>query len=576
MKLSDAIVETLKELGVGYLFGVSGANIEHLHDAVNRLGNGRLISVLSKTETGAAFMADCHARVHRKLGVCCATSGGGMMNLIVGIAESYNESVPVLAIVGQPPSTLVGCGAFQDSSGRGRSVDALTMWLSVTKYTAFIDDAQQWWDQFARAVGNALGGRPGPTALLIPRDKFELEVGEPPSGWYDRLCDYLPAPPDSGRVQRLFNALHSARRPVLVLGQGVRRCSSPEAVIRFARQTGIAVAVTPSARAEYPNDAPNFLGICGITGLPSVHEYLEQTADLFILVGTSLDVMSRGPLVKCIEEGRHAFIVNIDPQSVHVDGPHIEAVRGDAGTVFLLLLELQQSNPYYPLAVECRRSWVKPRRAEHLGKNSRSKLLLSKAIGIIARNMPSAGHIVLDAGNCAATTLHLADVPNSMSSTIALGMGGMGYSIAGAIGAQLGSPDGTTTIVIVGDAAFLMTGFELHTAVELKLPILFIVFNNNMHGMCAVRQQLYFESRYECVNYRNPVDFPALARALGDSDQLWIGRAESAAELETALHDYYAGPTLPGLLEICLGVEEIPPFLPFLSADTEFTDQRPV
>src|SRR5437868_15077505 len=103
MKLVDALAIALREWGVGYVFGVSGANIEHLHDAIYRLGEGRLRSVLAKSEVGAAFMADGRARITRSLGVCCATSGGGMMNLAVGIAEAYAESVPMLAIVGQAP-----------------------------------------------------------------------------------------------------------------------------------------------------------------------------------------------------------------------------------------------------------------------------------------------------------------------------------------------------------------------------------------------------------------------------------------------------------------------------------------
>ncbi|VAW95245.1 Thiamine pyrophosphate-requiring enzymes [hydrothermal vent metagenome] len=574
MKLCDAIVETLKLLDVRYLFGISGANIEHLHDAVHRRGEGRLVSVLSKTETGAAFMADCHARVHRKLGVCCATSGGGMMNLIVGVAESYAESVPVLALVGQPPSVQAGCGAFQDSSGQGRSIDALAMWRAATKYCALIDTAEQWWEQFTRALCESLSGRPGPSALLIPRDKFEMEVGEIPNECLNLLCR-LPASPALENIHALFSELHRASKPVLIFGQGVRRSFSPESIAHFAELTGIPVVVTPSARAEYPNNARNFLGICGIVGLPSVHEYLEEQADLYILVGTSLDMMSRGPLNKCIEAGRKTYSINIDPDSVHIKSSYVTEVTGDAGMVFEQLLRFQESKPYHHGPINYRKRWVKPKCVAGLEHHARSKLLLSEAINVISQNMPERGHIVLDAGNCAATALHLSDVPKSMSSTIALGMGGMGYSIAGAIGAQLGSPSGTKTIVFVGDAAFLMTGFELNTAIELKLPILFIIFNNNMHGMCAVRQQIYFDSRYECINYTSPVDFPALARSLGGKNQLWSGHADTKMELEQCMKDYYNGPGFPGLLEINLGPEEIPPFLPFLNSKTETTEHLP-
>ncbi|MGR9014279.1 MAG: thiamine pyrophosphate-binding protein [Gammaproteobacteria bacterium] len=575
MKLSDAIVGVLKQLEVGYLFGVSGANIEHLHDAVYRLGEQQLVSILSKSETGAAFMADAHARVHRQLGVCCATSGGGMMNMIVGIAESYNDSVPVLAIVGQPPSHLNGNGAFQDSSGFGRSVDALSMWKSVSKYAVTIDTPELWWDQFSHALGMALGGRPGPVALLIPRDKFELEVPACSFDLLARLKAYLPAPPDQNLIAALFAALHQASNPVLVIGQGIRRSANPAAVIAFARQTGIPVVVTPSARGEYPNDLPNFLGVCGVTGLPSVHDYLENIADLYILAGTAVDVMSSGPITKCVAKGRTTYVVNVDPSTVHITGPNIHDISGDAGMVFAYLLELQTQRPYRQNDFFYQMRWIKPILAKPIGAHTDNKLLLSAAIAVINQNMPNKGHIVIDAGNCAATALHLTQVPAAMSSTIALGMGGMGYSIGGAIGAQLGSPADTTTIAFIGDAAFLMCGLELHTAIELKLAILYIIFNNNMHGMCAVRQQLYFDARYINVNFENEVDFIGLARSLDSNSSLWTQRVTSVAELTAALHAYYAEHTGPGVLEICLGQEEIPPFLSFMTPATQFTDQLP-
>ncbi|HEX7836037.1 MAG TPA: thiamine pyrophosphate-binding protein, partial [Kofleriaceae bacterium] len=172
MKLVDALVTTLRDWDVGYVFGVSGANIEHVHDAIHRLGGERLRSVLARSEGGAAFMADCRARVHRTLGICAATSGGGMMNLAVGVAEAYAESVPVLALVGQAPSALEGRGAFQDSSGIGRTVDAIGLWRAMTKLVARVDAGRSFWERLHAAVAAALSGRPGPAVLLLPRDVY--------------------------------------------------------------------------------------------------------------------------------------------------------------------------------------------------------------------------------------------------------------------------------------------------------------------------------------------------------------------------------------------------------------------
>src|SRR6476620_10721331 len=181
MRLADALVTTLRDWDLQYVFGVGGANIEHVFDSIHRLGQGRLRLVCAKSEVGAAFMADGRARIHRTLGVCCATSGGGMMNLAVGVAEAFAESVPVLAIVGQPPTHLEGRGAFQDSSGIGRSVNAAALWGAISKFQARITAAEQFWQALGSAVTAALSGRQGPAVLLVPRDLWDGEVGPRPS-----------------------------------------------------------------------------------------------------------------------------------------------------------------------------------------------------------------------------------------------------------------------------------------------------------------------------------------------------------------------------------------------------------
>ena len=191
----------------------------------------------------------------------------------------------------------------------------------------------------------------------------------------------------------------------------------------------------------------------------------------------------------------------------------------------------------------------------------------SEAISIIQKFLPENGHLLYDAGNCASAALHLTKVPSGSSSTIALGMGGMGYAIAGAIGAQLDSPPGSRTVVFAGDGAFLMTGMEIHTAVDLQLPILFIVFNNNMHGMCVTRQQILFESRLECTRYA-PVNIATIARGFGSSDRLWVGTAATPQELHHQLESYHKQTHLPGVLELRLLCEELPPFTPFLPANS--------
>ncbi len=575
MKLSDALVTTLRDWGLNYVFGVGGANIEHLYDAVHRLGQGRFRSVGAKSEIGAAFMADCRARVHRTLGLCCATSGGGMMNLAVGVAEAFAESVPMLALVGQPPTQFAGRGAFQDSSGIGRSVNADMLFSAISKYSARLNEPSQFWPCLGSAVGAALSGRQGPAALLIPRDLNDCEVGPRPSWLPDRLQDLADAQNVSTlAVSKLFHAIRDARTPVLLVGSGVDRCSNPKAVREFARRAGILVATTLSSKNSFPNDDPLYLGLVGAAGEPSAHRFLQDEADLIVAVGTGLNMMTSQPILRALRPERLA-VVNIDLGEVlRIVTPRL-FVEADAGVVFSELLQLlvgipesPRSSP--PASVLRYAPQLAPELSpDELGSSHdprRGSLLQSDALEILQPFLPSSGHVLFDAGNCAAAALHYLRIPRNVSTTVALGMGGMGYAIAAGVGAQLGSPRGARTMVFCGDGAFLMLGAEVNTAVEHRLPILFVVFNNGMHGMCVTRQQLYFEGRIEGSRYP-AISVADMARGMGGLDRLWVGSASSAGELRDRLSDYHARADGPGVLELRLGREQIPPFTPFLSSD---------
>ena len=585
MNLADALVTTLRDWDLGYVFGVGGANIEHLFDSVHRLGQGRLRTVCAKSEIGAAFMADGRARARRSLGACMATSGGGMMNLAVGVAESYADSIPVLAIVGQPPTKLHGRGAFQDSSGIGRSVNADKLWSAITKYHVTITDPARFWSCLEAAVRESLRGPQGPSALLIPRDLFEREVGPRPADYPLSLaeCRLARRPPEE-EIDSLFDALHVARSPALLLGAGVDRCRNPEAVGDFARRMGVPVATTMANKHAFPHDDPWRLGMAGVAGEPSTHRFLREEADLIVAVGTDLNTMTSQPLQGALTSTKLA-IVNIDPrEALRVATPTL-CVEGDEGEVFERLsqrLVAAGLRPRQRPTVVHRR--FSPRLAEELpreewalgelprdqaaqrAKRLTEPLLQSEALAVLQDYLPREGHVLFDAGNCAAAALHYLNLPRRVTSGIALGMGGMGYSLAAAVGAQLGAVDGARTMVICGDGAFLMLGTEVNTAAQLRLPILFVVFNNNMHGMCVTRQQLYFDGRIEGSRYPN-VSIATIARGLGEDGRLWVGSAGTADELRALLENHRDFADRPGVLELRLSREEIPPFTPFLSSD---------
>ncbi len=572
MNVSEALVSALRDWNCRYVFGVSGANIEHLHDAIHRLGGDNLQSVMAKSEIGAAMMADARARTHGSLGVCCSTSGGGMMNLAVGIAESYAESVPVLAIVGQPPQQLEGRGAFQDSSGVGRGVNAVQMWSAISKHVERIEEGANFWTQFETAVSAALSGRPGPVVLLVPRDVWEHEVPARPRQMQVEASAFatIPVPP-ADSVDELFNRIRRAKRPVLLMGTGVSRSLDGASVARFAKQAGVPVVSTMACTGIFPNNDPLYLGCVGVAGHPSAHDYLNDRADLIVAVGTGLDIMARGALSKAMMRAPLA-VVNCEPDQIERTVQPSLVVRGDAGHVFAELSQRLRERPFYvgrPLGyVLTQYTTPLQNPEESTAVREENILLQSEALNLLQDRLPQNGHLIFDAGNCAASAIHRLQVPQGSSTNIALGMGGMGYAIPAAIGAQLGEDPFATTMVFCGDGAFLMQGLEVHTAVELGLRILFVVFNNNKHGMCLTRQKLLFEGREECVSYAR-LDADTMARGLGSEETLWTGRANTPEELQSLLAEYDNWKGGPGVLELKLPVEEMPPFAPFLPADAK-------
>jgi len=576
MQLIDALVTVLQNLGVRHIFGVSGANIEHLHDAVCRLGRNRtaarvkksgIENILCKSEVGAAFMADGQARLWGGLGVCCATSGGGMMNLATGIAESRASNVPVLALVGLPARSGWNQGAFQDSSGGEYGVDAGALWRSLCKYSVVLEP-ERFWDQLHFAITQAISNSPGPCALLLPRDVMTMDVDACPADWPETLDGFrhntslMPV-----EVDEILRALAGARRPLLIAGESIDQSIALDV---FAHETNIAVVTTLAATAAISHAHPAYAGVIGIAGHPAAHERVAG-ADLVIVIGCQLEAMVRTPLEPVLAEKRILLIhhrVDAVPASLparvfQVDPALaiqqlVAGISAPVGAVASLSISDRwtQANatnksmllPATPIAPTPCRSDTGP-------------LALSRALAQVQRRLGAFDQLFFDAGNCAATAAHRLRIPAGARSRIALGMGGMGYAICAAIGARMDRGPGRS-LVVCGDGAFLMTGLEIHTAIEHQLPILWLVCNDSQHGMCTSRQRMFFDGRLTCSRYAE-VDIWQVAAGLSVANQLWVGCARNEVELEQQLGAYLQQ-NRPGVLELKISVEEVPPFYPLL------------
>lgn len=573
LTLAEALALALKQLGVNFVFGVSGANIEHFHDAIYRIGGNELSNILAKGECAAAWMADGYARTQHTLGVCCATSGAGMINLAGGIAEAYADGVPLLGIVGQVPQKFEGKGAFQDSSGLSDTVDAMMLWQSITKYVAKIVDASQFWNYFQRALNTIYRGNPGPSVLLIPSNLFTQRVPSQPLDFSTSLANYREHQYPScspEKIDQLLDWLTTAKNPLIIIGKYAKYYPLDPLILRFVEQFHCAVVTTLADVNAFRQNHPRYLGMIGICGHPHANDYLHHHADLIVVIEDDLSVMTttsvyealnRCPLVYVgidASKARHTLEIELV----------IEAKVTDCLAVCLKKVT-HRTMPNQSTTVSHDLSNTTPSTP-----NSPYHLTVQQAAGVIEPYLCQTKQVFFDAGNCVSLALYHLKFPTQVKTLIALGMGGMGYAIPAAIGAQLGSQDGGKTMVISGDGGFLITGMEIHTAVDYQLPILFVIFNNNQHGMCVTRQQLYFNNRITAATY-SQVNIAQLIQGVGNKKKLWTACVEDRESLQDVLYDYYSyhsGKT--GVLEIKMAINEMPPFQPFLAKVKELEQSQ--
>ncbi|MFC8526309.1 thiamine pyrophosphate-binding protein [Nocardia sp. NPDC057227] len=595
-RVADHLVRAVAALGVRQLFGVDGANIEDIYDAVFA-SDGAVRAVVAKHEFSAATMADGYARASAGIGSVATTSGGGAMNLVPGLAESFTSRVPVLALIGQPPRAGEGNGAFQDTSGLAGTIDAEALFATITGYCARVRGAAE---LPGHLDGAALALQRGlPAALLLPKDIQQERIALP---------EWVPpaAVPrhDVGRLAEVRSLLAAARAAggvVLLAGAQVGMDDARGELARLAGVLGAAVGVAPDAKDVYDQGAPGFRGVAGTMGHPEL-PVAVAAASVCLLVGSTLPGPARTGLdldgVPVLSVGHS----EPHPRALHAHSSnlrHTLAVLADALEPELCAVAVRAPlTGMSPDPVPGRRTTVpaadripahpatgdptvengrghpgKPARTvpttSHDGAPTRLPVPDSTGPGLRYRSvvdaitaaLPPGSDVFADAGNTGAAVVHHLRVPEDGRFTVALGMGGMGYAFGAAIGACLAR--GRRTVVIAGDGSFYMHGMEFHTAVQLDLPLTVIVFDNSAHGMCLTREQLYYGDRYSFNRFR-PAELGDGMAAMFPGLPAWSVRTTD--DLSTALPAAFDTQG-PSFVAVTCDPDEIPPFLPFLSAN---------
>ncbi|WP_199177970.1 thiamine pyrophosphate-binding protein [Mycobacterium hubeiense] len=546
-RVVDRIVGHLAASGVEHIFGVDGANIEDLYDAA--FFRDDITAVLAKHEFSAATMADGYSRSGAGLGVVCATSGGGCLNTVPGLGESLASRVPVLALIGQAPTPLDGRGAFQDTSGRNGALNGEALFSEVSVYCRRVTTPEDIVTALPEAIAAARTG--GPAVLLLPKNVQQADLR--PNGTPNGTSGGIQHRALIGDPQPVARALRRATGPItIVAGEQVARDDARAELEQLRAILRARVATVPDAKdvAGIPGlGSSSALGVTGVMGHPGVATAIADSA-LCLLVGTRMTVTARTGLDDVLAAVPVLSIGSAAPYlpCTHV---HTENLRG---SLALLITALSGNGRPTHLRVPdvLSRTELAPPVYDGPGVRYRD------AMAVLDAHLPDGVDIVVDAGNIGASALHYLPVRRDGRFIVALGMGGMGYSFGAGVGVAFGR--GRRTVVIAGDGAFFMHGMEIHTALQYRLPVTFLLFDNHAHAMCVTREQLFYDDLYSYNRFgpsRLGAGLAAMLPGLPSTDVSDIAGLPGALRAALDVDG-------PSVVSVECSADEIPPFANFL------------
>ena len=533
MRGAEAILKVFAEQGVETVFGYPGGAVIPLYDA---LYSSSLRQVLSVHEQGAIHAADGYARATGKTGVCIATSGPGATNIVTGLATAYLDSVPIVVVTGQVATHMIGRDSFQE-------VDVVGVTMPVTKHNVLVTQPEELIAALREAFALAREGRPGPVLVDVPSDLQLADVE-----WYEPETSPEPVlqVAEPAEVARAAEALRQSKRPVMVVGGGVLRANVGADALRLAERLGLPIVSTLMGLGAIRGDHAQFLGLTGMHGRYAANLAVSE-ADLAIVVGSRFSDRSTGDRKQYVGQ-KTVIQLEIDPSEVDKNiGTAIPLV----GDLAVSLCALEKSVDY----IECCewRQKIEAWRTEELVKMAPPPARLSAPWVMQELSAWSEGKEVVFVSDVGQNQMWAAQhliIRQARGHLTSGGCGTMGFGLPAAIGAQVARPE-AQVVHIAGDGGFKMTGMEMVTAVQEKLPILSIVLNNNCLGMVRQWQHLFYEQRYS-KTILSPFDFVAFARACGAEARRAVDRESFKQALNEA-----ATRTGPFLIEVAIPMEDM-------------------
>jgi acetolactate synthase-1/2/3 large subunit len=531
---AQALVAALERLGVDVVFGIPGGAILPAYDP---LFDSRTVRhILVRHEQGAGHAAAGYAQVTGRPGVCIATSGPGATNLVTPLADAYMDSVPVVAITGQVPSSLIGTDGFQEA-------DIAGITLPVTKHNFLVTEAGDIARTVAEAFHVAATGRPGPVLVDIAKDALQAKTQFRWPVPFD-LPGYHPVTrPHSRQVREAARMMMAAQRPVLYVGGGVIKAGASADLLTLAELTGMPVVTTLMARGAFPSSHPQNMGMPGMHGKVAAVGALQK-ADLLVTLGARFDDRVTGRLDSFAPEAAvvHA---DIDPAEISKNRHAEVPIVGDCREVIVELLAAIRAECETGQQADLSAWWSQleawratyPLGYDEPDDGSLSPQYVIERIGKLAG--PDAVYVA-GVGQHQMWAAQFIEHEKPRHWLNSGGLGTMGYAVPAAMGAKVGTPE-SAVWAIDGDGCFQMTNQELATCTVEGIPIKVAIINNGNLGMVRQWQTLFYNERYSQTDLdraepgtsagtRIP-DFVKLAEAYGCAGL----RCETAADVDTVI-----------------------------------------
>ena len=507
---ADMIARFLQDEGVENIYGYPGGAVLHIYDALFR--QDKVEHILVRHEQAAVHMADGYARATGKAGVVLVTSGPGATNTITGIATAFMDSIPMVVLCGQVPSTLIGEDAFQETDMMGVS-------RPVVKHNMAVRSVSEIPEVLKKAFYIAQSGRPGPVVVDIPKDmtapneRFEYVYPKKV-----KLRSYTPpVRGHSGQIKKAVEMLLAAKRPVIYAGGGVILGQSSAQLTELVEKLNYPVTNTLMGLGGYPGTGKHSLGMLGMHGTYEANEAMHHS-DLVLAVGARFDDrVTNGTDKFC--PGARIVHIDVDPaniaKTVTVDVP----IVGPVGSVLNDMLALIDESEVKPDADAIAKWWMqidawRERHGGYYEPSTEDSIKPQRVIESLYKVTKGDAYVTSDVGQhqMFAAQYYKFDKPNRWINSG--GLGTMGFGLPAAMGIKLNFPD-EEVVCVTGEGSIQMNIQELSTCKQYDLPLKVVILNNQSLGMVKQWQDMNYESRHSQSYMKSLPDFTKLAESYG-------------------------------------------------------------